>query len=130
MVATTFVKSRNTVLWKKLFPAIKHCKLQRKNVFQAQLLRSKVLIMNCHFTKILVCLLIISAASNFNVYKLIRWDPANTYLFKFNTDSIKKSEICSKLTIKTVERRSGIFILNFEHISHLFLMLLLFTMNR
>ena len=25
-----FVKKRNTVLWKKLFPAIKHSKLQRK----------------------------------------------------------------------------------------------------
>ena len=31
----------------------------------------------------------------------------------------KKWEICSKLTIKTW-RRSGVFVINFEHISHLF----------
>ena len=29
-----------------------------------------------------------------------------------------------------LERRSGVFILNFEHILHLFLILLLLTMNR
>ena len=29
-----FCEKRNTVLWKKLFPAIKHSKMQRKNVFR------------------------------------------------------------------------------------------------
>ena len=43
---------------------------------------------------------------------------------------VKRCETCSKLTINTVERRCGDFILNFEHISHLFLVLLLFTLNR
>ena len=42
-------------------------------------------------------------------------------------------EICSKLTIKTPERhqwhRSGVFIVNFEHISHLALVFLLLTLN-
>ena len=42
-------------------------------------------------------------------------------------------EICTKLTIKTPEqvqrRRSGVFIDNFEHISHLFLVFLLLTLN-
>ena len=46
----------------------------------------------------------------------------------------KKCEICSKLTIETPERpqsrRSGVFIVNFEHISHLFLVFLLLTLNR
>ena len=41
--------------------------------------------------------------------------------------------MCSKLTIKTPEqhhwRRSGIFIVNFEHISHLVLVFLLLTLN-
>ena len=41
--------------------------------------------------------------------------------------------MCSKLTIKTLEqhhwRRSGIFIVNFEHISHLVLVFLLLTLN-
>ena len=40
----------------------------------------------------------------------------------------------SKLTIKTLEqrhwRRSGIFIANFEHISHLVLVFLLLTLSR
>ena len=43
-----------------------------------------------------------------------------------------KSEICSKLTIKTPERRhwrrSSVFIVNFEHISHLALVFLWFTL--
>ena len=42
--------------------------------------------------------------------------------------------MCSKLTIKTPEqrqrRRSGIFIVNFENISHLCLVFLLFTLNK
>ena len=51
---------------------------------------------------------------------------------------------CSKLTVETLEqgvkcvqsvkcvqwRRSGIFIVNFEHISHLVLVFLLFTLSR
>ena len=42
---------------------------------------------------------------------------------------------CSKLTIGTLEqgvkwRCSGVFIVNFEHISHLVLMFLLLTLSR
>ena len=60
--------------------------------------------------------------------------PANIYLFKVcNRSSRKSCEICSKSTIKTPERRHwrrfGVFIVNFEHISHLFLLLLLLTLN-
>ena len=56
--------------------------------------------------------------------------PANIYLFKVNNRNIRKRyEKCSKLTIKTPKqrqwRRSGAFTVNFEHISHLFLMFLL-----
>ena len=40
---------------------------------------------------------------------------------------------CSKLTVKTVERdqwrRSGVFNVNFEHISHLVLVFLLLTLR-
>ena len=43
-------------------------------------------------------------------------------------------EICSKLIIKTIEQRlwdrSGVFIVNFEHITHLFLLFLLLTLNK
>ena len=56
-------------------------------------------------------------------------------LFKVsNTYTRTRCEICSKLTMKIPERRhwrrSGIFIVNFEHISHLALMFLLLTLSR
>ena len=61
--------------------------------------------------------------------------PTNIYLFKVSyRNTRKRYKTCSKLTIKTSEqhqwRRSGVFIVNFEHISHLFLVLLLLTLNR
>ena len=37
---------------------------------------------------------------------------------------------CSKLTIKIPECRSGVFIVNFEHISHFVLVFLLLTLSR
>ena len=50
-----------------------------------------------------------------------------------NTRCETRCEICSKLTIKTPKRRqwrrSGVFILNFEHISRLVLVFLLLTLN-
>ena len=57
------------------------------------------------------------------------------YLFKANNRNTKtKCEICSKLTINTPERRqwrrSGVFIVNFEHISDLALVFLLLTLSR
>ena len=55
-------------------------------------------------------------------------------LFKFSLrNNRKRWGICSKLTIKTEQheqRRSGDFIVNFEHISYLFLVFLLLTLNR
>ena len=55
-------------------------------------------------------------------------------MFKINnTNTRTRYEICSKLTIKIPERRqwgrSGIFIVNFEHISHLVLVFPLLTLN-
>ena len=60
--------------------------------------------------------------------------PASIYLLKFNNRNTRtRCEICSKLTIKTPERRhwrrSGVFIVNFEHILHLVLVFLLLTLN-
>ena len=56
------------------------------------------------------------------------------YLFKVNSNNGTRFEICSKLTIKTPERRhwcrSGVFIVNFEHISHLVQVFLLLTLNK
>ena len=60
---------------------------------------------------------------------------AGKYLFKVNNRNTKSSsEICSKLTTDVPERRhwhlSGVFIVTFEHISHLFLVFLFLTLSR
>ena len=57
--------------------------------------------------------------------------PAGNYMFKVNNRNTRtRCEICSKLTIKTPQRRhmrhSGVFIVSFEHISHLSLAHILF----
>ena len=52
--------------------------------------------------------------------------PANIYLFKVNNSNTKKrGEKCPKFTRKALE----VFIINFEHISYLFLMSLLLTLS-
>ena len=57
--------------------------------------------------------------------------PIGSYMFKVNNRNTRtRCEIYSKLTIKTPERRSGAFIMNFEHISHLVLVFLLLTLSR
>ena len=70
-------------------------------------------------------------------YKIFasRFYTADIYLFKFNNRNTRKScKICSKLTIKTPEQRqwcrSCVFIVNFEHTLHLFLVFLLLTLSR
>ena len=60
--------------------------------------------------------------------------PVGIYLPEVNNRNTRtRLEICSKLTIKTPERRhwrrSGVFIVNFEHILHLFLVFLWLTFN-
>ena len=47
----------------------------------------------------------------------------NIYLFKASNSNT------SKLTVKTPERLSIVFIVNFRHISYLFLVFLLLTLN-
>ena len=64
-----------------------------------------------------------------------RSSPAKFYLFKVNNrNTRKRCKICSKSTIKTLERRlwrfSGVFIVAIEHISHLFLLFLLLILNK
>ena len=65
--------------------------------------------------------------------------PIGKYMFRVNNRNIRaRCEICSKLAIKIPERRlcsklimtiPSIFIINFEHISHLVLVFLLLTLN-
>ena len=81
--------------------------------------------------KIIVKIMIIKGGCDFRRSTI----PANIYLLKVNIRSTRtRCEICPKLTIKIPERRhwcrSGIFIVNFEHISHLVLVFILLTLNR
>ena len=60
--------------------------------------------------------------------------PAVIYLLKVKSKNLRtRCEICWKWTTKVSEqrywRRSGVFIVNFEHISHLALVFLLLTLN-
>ena len=60
--------------------------------------------------------------------------PAGIHLLKVkNRNKRKMCEILSKLTMKTTEQRhwrhSGVFIVDFEHISHLVLVFVLLTLN-
>ena len=54
--------------------------------------------------------------------------PASKYMFKVNSRNTEaRCEICQKLTIKTPESRSVVFIVNFEHGSHLVLVCFFFV---
>ena len=60
---------------------------------------------------------------------------ASNCMFKVNNKNTRtRCEICSKLKIKTPKRRqwrpSGVFIVNFEHISHFVLVFLLLNLSR
>ena len=125
LTATTFLKLRNIVLWKKLFPTINYIKLQGKNGFgnNYSTLRHSLLSLYLLFHLYINLLIdVCTSVSNwrigalwyFSVYKLITWGPANIYLFKFNCRT-KRSKLCLKLTTKKAESCSGVFIVNFEY---------------
>ena len=70
----------------------------------------------------------------FDVGQYGRNNPVGIYLLKVsNRNTRTRCEMCSKLTIKTPEQRqwrpSGVFIINFEYVSHLALVFLLLTLN-
>ena len=57
--------------------------------------------------------------------------PPGNNMFKVNNRNTNtRCETCLKLIIKTPERRPGVFIVNFEHTSHLVLVFLLLTLSR
>ena len=71
---------------------------------------------------------------HFNHLVIVSYLPACIYLLKDNNGNTRtRCELCSKLTIKTPERRqwrrSGFFIVNFEDTSHLLLVFHLLTLN-
>ena len=57
--------------------------------------------------------------------------PTIIYLFNVNnTNTRQNSKICSKLTLKTLERRSTLFNVDVEYISHFLLLFLMLTLNK
>ena len=87
----------NSVTFKEIF--------FRNNYFGLQ-----PFLMSFYFTTIFVHQPVIVAIYYYSVHKLIVWDPANIYLFKFNCRNTRKRyEICPKLTINTIENRSDVF---------------------
>ena len=82
----------------------------------------------CHFTQSKMVISVTVFIVEFHC-------PAGIYLLKVNNRNTRtRCGICSKLTINTPERRhwrrSGVFIVNFEHIPHLVLVFLLLTLNK
>ena len=66
--------------------------------------------------------------------EVIRPNPVGINMVRVNNKNTNTMcEICSKLTLKKPERRqwrrSGVFIVNFEHILHLVIVLLLLSLN-
>ena len=88
------------------------------------------------FVSVFFPVLISKISTSYNLETMEkRFIPAGIYLFTVNNRNFKTMcEICSKLTIKTPERRhwrcSGTFIINFNHISHIVLVFLLLTVNK
>ena len=65
-------------------------------------------------------------SENFQQWTWLEKNQVGNCMFKVNNRSTKtRCKVCSKLTLKTPERHpwccSGVFIVNFEHISHLVL---------
>ena len=109
---------------------------KNKNSFTPVLLKNSItLSMKPFDLETLFCLLLFPSDNLFFTVVSYQTSPAGIYLFKVNSrNTRKRCEICSKLTINTPERRqwrrSGVFIVNFEHISHLVLVFLLLTLSR
>ena len=71
-----------------------------------------------------------SDVASFVVYSVQSIFPAGNYMFKVsNKNTRTRCENMFKVNNKDTWRRSGVFIVNFEHISHLALVFLLFTFN-
>ena len=81
-----------------------------------------------------LCIYVITSSRELKCFLFFMFNPAGIYLLKVNNRNTRaRYKICSKLITKTPERRRrrpGVFIVNFEHISHLILVFLLLTLNK
>ena len=134
----TFYSRRHTVLENRVILSWKRDKTFVENNYlhfnlKITLARVRKVVVKLDFCWYVMILAIVASffflpESNLSsIYLFIRISlnkcfPAGIYLLKVNSRSTRTScEICSKLTIKI---SSGIFIVNFEHISHLVLVFL------
>ena len=123
--------SNSNKKWSQLksFWFLSVCKyLFRVNKNDTLIMPKAIVLMSSLFT--LNRYLYIGLLLTLNLFNRLLFFSANIYLFKFsNRNTRKKYEIRSKLIIKKPEwcqwHRSGVFIVNFELISHLFLLLIL-----
>ena len=96
------------------------------NSFEYSLLENQI-VLNVSFFEYL--LVLDSREKLWLLHQVLFTEPAGIYVLKVKHRNTRtRCEKCSKLTIKTPERR--VFIVNFEHISHLVLVILLLTFNR
>ena len=113
---------------------------QRDNIMRQKKISFLEDIIEWHLSHTLDKVLKIFEFIQFQLYSnwtCLYWEglyPAGIYLFKVHKNTRTRCETCSKMTIKTPERRhwsrSGVFIVNFEHISLLVLVFLLLTLRR
>ena len=129
MAAATFMIKKTLYSEKKCSLQLNTVSYKGKIIFlRTTTFGSQPFLTSYLFTKIFVHLSVITGVCYSSVYKLIGWDPANVYLFDVNSKNTRNmSEICSKLTIKIIESCSCVFIVNFERI---FLVFILLTLNR
>ena len=106
------------LLWnKETLYSEKNCSLRlnavtykEKHFFKSNYFGPHPFLMNFYFTKVFVHLPVIAAVRYFSVYKLIRWDPPNIYLFNVNSQNTRKrNEIWPKFKTNTIENCSGVF---------------------
>ena len=127
-----------TCVWEKVFKIglSKFCGREPlRNLLSPSLnTLSNFVISHIYFQTIWSNFLFFFFRSPFSFSTKINTYPAGIYLLKVSKINTRaRYGICSKLTIKTPEwhewHRSGVFIVNFEHISHLALVFMLLTLN-
>ena len=114
-----------------IFSSILHDKIFRKTSISYPLLRTRI---HAYQGLINVSFVLQNTENHWNSLKTNteNWKPLKNLGMKW-AKSIKNPQpaiTCSKLTTETLGGRSGVFIVSFEHISHLVLAFLLLTLYK
>ena len=118
-----------------LYPFVELCNLKSFNSFNLCLIKDVLIWNSWNVSQMNKSFEVLQRNKTFDVVHLLvleLWiNPVGIYLLKVNNGNTRaRCEICSQLTIKTPECRSGVFTVKFEHISHLVLVFLLLTLCR